>query len=331
MKAWDLHCDTLYAMRKLQAQGKEADFYRNDLHVDLEKLRKGDYLLQCMACFIDLGEDEADPLRVCLEMIDIFYDILEKYPDDLMQISSPQDIAALKKSGKIGAMLTVEEGGACLGDKRILRDLYRLGVRMMTLTWNYENPLAYPNVVPGDMSNTWPCAAVTDKGLKEKGLEILDEMERIRMIVDVAHLSDCGIWDVMRSAKRPFVSSHSNARGLCPHVRNLTDDMLRAMGDKGCLIGLNYCPSFLDANPDRSDLISRVSDMVRHAEHIIDLAGEDSLALGSDFDGIEGCLEIKGPQDVQLLAQALEKAGFSTERIEKIFYKNAMRFFSENL
>mgnify|MGYP000680044916 CR=1 FL=1 len=110
---------------------------------------------------------------------------------------------------------------------------------MMTLTWNFKNGLAEPNIVPGT-DDMWPRPANTTGGLTEKGLEFVEEMQRLHMLVDVSHLSDAGIWDILRVAKRPFVASHSNARACCPHVRNLTDEMLTAMGEKGCLIGLNY-------------------------------------------------------------------------------------------
>ncbi len=330
MKVWDLHCDTLAEMRYAENAGRPIDFASNQLQIDLERLHRGDYLLQCFACFVNLGR-EKDPLEACLQMIDQYYRLLEQYPNDLMQVNTPADIRALPGSGKIGAMLTIEEGAVCLDDVRVLRSLYRLGVRMMTLTWNYENGLASPNIVPGDAANVWPCAPVPDKGLTEKGIAFLEEMERLHMIVDVSHLSDGGIYDVLQHAKRPFAASHSDARALCGHVRNLTDDMLRQMGERGCLVGLNYCAAFLDASEDREHLRARISDMVRHARHIMDIGGEDILALGSDFDGIEGDLEITGAQDMPLLAEGFRKAGFSEDLIEKIFYRNAMRFFEENL
>ena len=331
MKVWDLHCDTLSELRYPENAGGHVDFYRNNLQIDLERMKRGDYLMQCFACYVNLERDKANPLKACMEMTDIFYRLLEKYPEDLMQIASSEDIKALPGSGKIGAMLTIEEGGVCMDDVRILRLMYRLGVRMMTLTWNFDNGLASPNQVPGDAATVWPCAPVTDKGLKEKGFEFLEEMERLHMIVDVAHLSDKGIWDVMGSARSPFAASHSNARSICGHARNLTDEMIRAMGEKGCLIGLNYCASFLDPRMERDKVVSRISDMALHARHIMDVGGEDILALGSDFDGIEGDLEIAGAEDMPKLSEGLAAAGFTGREIEKIFFRNAMRFFEENL
>lgn len=329
MKVWDLHCDTLAELRYAEQAGKPKSFGENDLMIDLKRMKQGDYMLQCFACYVNLGHGE-NPLQSVLQMIDIFYRMLAKYPD-LMQVKTAADVAALPGSGKIGAMLTIEEGAVCMDDVAVLRDLYRLGVRMMTLTWNYKNGLASPNVVPGDAAVVWPCAPVTDAGLTAKGFEFLEEMERLHMLVDVSHLSDAGFWDIAKHATRPFVASHSNARAACGHVRNLTDEMIKAMAERGGLIGLNYCASFLDACEDRTQVKSRVVDMARHAKYLMNLGGEDILALGSDFDGIGGDLEIKGAQDMPQMAEGLKKQGLTERQIEKIFYKNAFDFYSKNL
>ena len=333
LKVWDLHSDTLSELRYAEndEQRDNISFLRNNLHIDLERLKEGDYLLQCLACFVHLGREEKSPLAACLEMVDRFHRLLLEYPEDLMWVKSPADIELLPGSGKIGVMLTVEEGGVCLDDVRMLRNLYRLGVRMMTLGWNFDNGLGSPNLPYGAKSDVWPPQPETEKGLTQKGLEFVEAMNDMHMIIDVSHLSDAGFMDVARTSKMPFAASHSNARAICPHPRNLTDEMIRTMGEKGCLIGLNYYGAFLDPTPDRSQVTSRISDMIIHARHIMDVGGEDILALGSDFDGIDGELELKGAQDMPKLAQGMEQAGFSQELIEKIFYKNAMRFFKENL
>ncbi len=321
MKVWDMHCDTLSKLREAENAGKPIDFMHNDLHLDLEKMRRGDYLLQSFACYVDMEESDT-PLVPCMEMIDIFYRLLKQYPDQLMQVTCSEDIDRLAKSGRIGAMLTLEEGAVCMDDVRILRSLYRLGARMMTLTWNYDNGLASPNVVDDGFGRS------CDRGLKDKGIEMLEEMERLHMIVDVSHLSDGGFWDVVKYGKRPFAASHSDARALTPHVRNLTDEMIRAMAERGGLIGLNYCASFLS---DRGDNLSRIEDMIRHTKHLLDVGGEDILGLGSDFDGIGSKLEMDGAKDLPLLAEAMEQSGISMRIVEKIFHGNAVRFFKENL
>lgn len=330
MKVWDLHCDTLSELRHAQLNGAPKSFEHNDLMIDLQRLKQSGYGLQCFACFVDLGAPE-DPMHTALQEMDIFHTLLARYPDDLVWVRTGADVQNLAGESRIGAMLTVEEGGTCHGDPAILRDFYRLGVRMMTLTWNHKNELAEPNVGPDYNEDSWPVAPNTTGGLTDRGVEFVQEMERLHMLVDVAHLSDAGIRDVLKYSTRPFVASHSNARACCPHVRNLPDDLLKAMGEKGCLIGLNFCPAFLDDSPERHDLKSRVTDMARHAKYIINLAGEDCLALGSDFDGIGGDLEIAGAQDMPRLAEGLCRAGLTETQVEKIFWDNASRFFAETL
>ena len=333
MKVWDLHCDTLYRLLGREDTAGEPAveaFAKDGGMLDLAKMRAGDYLLQCFACFVGL-EESPDPLLSALREADLFHRLLAAYPDDLVWVKSAADIDKLGEDGRIGAMLTIEEGAVCRDDLAILRDFYRLGVRMMTLTWNHQNGLGSPNITPDYNEDTWPVKDPGAPGLTETGREFVAEMERLHMIVDVAHLSDAGIRDLLAIATRPFAASHSNARACCPHLRNLPDELLRAMGEKGCLIGLNYCPAFLDDTPDRKHCVGSVAQMARHAKYILNLAGEDALALGSDFDGIGGELEITGAQDLPLLAEGLVNEGIPARVVEKIFYKNARRFFRENL
>ena len=333
MKVWDLHCDTLYRLLGREDTAGEPAveaFAKDGGMLDLAKMRAGDYLLQCFACFVGL-EESPDPLVSALREADLFHRLLAAYPDDLVWVKSAADIDKLGEDGRIGAMLTIEEGAVCCDDLAILRDFYRLGVRMMTLTWNHQNGLGSPNITPDYNEDAWPVKDPGAPGLTGVGREFVAEMERLHMIVDVAHLSDAGIRDLLAIATRPFAASHSNARACCPHLRNLPDELLRAMGEKGCLIGLNYCPAFLDDTPDRKHCVGSVAQMARHAKYILNLAGEDALALGSDFDGIGGELEITGAQDLPLLAEGLVNEGIPARVVEKIFYKNARRFFRENL
>ena len=333
MKVWDLHCDTLYRLLGREDTAGEPAveaFAKDGGMLDLAKMRAGDYLLQCFACFVGL-EESPDPLVSALREADLFHRLLAAYPDDLVWVKSAADIDKLGEDGRIGAMLTIEEGAVCRDDLAILRAFYRLGVRMMTLTWNHQNGLGSPNITPDYNEDTWPVKDPGAPGLTGVGSEFVAEMERLHMIVDVAHLSDAGIRDLLAIATRPVAASHSNARACCPHLRNLPDELLRAMGEKGCLIGLNYCPAFLDDTPDRKHCVGSVAQMARHAKYILNLAGEDALALGSDFDGIGGELEITGAQDLPLLAEGLVNEGIPARVVEKIFYKNARRFFRENL
>ena len=327
MKVIDFHCDTLSELRHGVYRGERIDFGRNQLHIDLQKLKKGDYLLQCFALFINLG-DPYNPLVTALEQVDLFQEFLQQYDAEMMQIKSWTDLERCRTSGKIGAMLTIEEGGCCLGNLSVLRVLYSLGVRIMTLTWNYENELAYPNSVPGNAAKVFPCAANTENGLKEKGFEFIQEMEKLGILIDVSHLSDAGFWDVYHNTKKPFIASHSNARALCGHCRNLTDEMIHAIADRGGLTGLNYCASFLEESESPH---STVKFMAQHAAYLRNVGGIECIGLGSDFDGIEGNLEMYDASCLPMLEAELKRQKFTDDEIEKIFFGNALRILKESL
>ena len=328
MKVWDLHCDTLSELRKAEHAGRPKSFAQNDLHIDLEKLQKGDYLLQCFAAFVNLGDKTpgADPLVTALEEIDQFKRIMAAYPEKIAPVYTAADIRRNAAAGKISGMLTIEEGACCKGSVGVLRQMYELGVRMMTLTWNHENELASPQRNPGGV-----LVPQTEKGLTGKGFEFLAEMERMHMIVDVSHLSDKGFWDIVEHGTRPFAASHSNCRALAPHCRNLTDEMIRALANKGGLVGLNYCSGFLDNQPEEKLCRSTTALMAKHAAHFKQVGGIEIIGLGSDFDGIGGKLELSDCSKMPLLADALRKEGFTEDEVEAIFFRNAQRFFENNL
>ena len=333
MKVFDLHCDTLSELRRAEMRGDGQTFAHNNGHIDLEKLEKGDYMLQCFAAFVNLADPTpgADPLVTALEEIDVFKRMMERYSDRIAPVYRPEDIRKNAEAGKISGMLTIEEAGCCKGSLGVLRRMYELGVRMMTLTWNHENELASPNVVPGN-GPIWPCMPNTETGLKEKGFEFLAEMERLHMIVDVSHLSDRGFWDIVEHGTRPFAASHSNCRALCPHTRNLTDAMIRALAEKGGIAGLNYYAAFLDTDPAHPEACrSTVERIAEHAAHYKQVGGIGVLALGSDFDGIDSHHQLETAADMPLLADALRRTGFTEDEVERIFWRNARDFFEHNL
>lgn len=314
MKAIDLHCDTLSALRDKERRGETVSLAENDLHVDVRRMKRGGYLMQCFAVFVDL-EEESDPLAAALEQIDLFRRCMEECRGDIAPVTTYAELEANRGAGRLSALLTAEEGGICRGSLSVLRILHALGVRMMTLTWNHENELGYPNRVRDGSPDM--------RGLKERGFAFLHEMERIGMIVDVSHLSDGGFWDVCRAAERPFVASHSNARAVCGRVRNLTDEMLRALADKGGVAGLNFYPAFLGGDT--------TAHMAEHIEHMRDIGGIGCIALGSDFDGIERTPEIYDCSRLPLLERDLHDRRFSDDDIERIFQGNALRVLRELL
>lgn len=321
MKVVDMHCDTIGELWKAEKAGKPISLRSNSLHIDLEKMQKGDYLLQNFAMFVFLGR-EKDPLVNVLEMIDVYNRAMAENADIIGPVLNYEDIEKNRAAGKLSGMLTIEEGAVLKGNPYVVRSLYQLGVRMLTLTWNFENEIGYPNTIVKakdyDPSRHY--------GLKPEGIEIVREMNRVGMIVDVSHLGDDGFWDVVKYCDGPFVASHSNARAVCNHTRNMTDDMIRTLADKGGVMGLNFCGDFLNPNGK-----SRVEDMVRHAKHIINVGGSDILGLGTDYDGIDGDLELDHCDKMPLLAQEMERQGFSTQQIEKIFHGNVLRLYREVL
>ncbi len=330
MQAVDFHCDTLSVLCESLRRGTPKAFLENDLHIDLNKLKKGDYLLQCFAAFINLKQEGLHPLASALEQIDMFYQIMEEFPDKIGPVKTWADLEENRARGRVSAMLTVEDGGCCLGNLSVLRVLYRLGVRIMTLTWNYENELGWPNVTVGENREN-PQSAGVSRGLKESGFAFIREMERLGMIVDVSHLSDDGFWDVVRHTSRPFIASHSNARAKCSHVRNLTDEMLRAISERGGLTRINYCAAFLDEQDTPEKCRSTVSLMADHIEHIRQVGGIDMIGLGSDFDGIEKNLEMSDCSMLFMLEAELHRRHYSGGDIEKIFHANALRLLKEFL
>jgi len=288
---------------------------RNHLAIDLEKLTKGKSLAQFFALFIDLNE-HPKAFNRAMDMLNKFYEELEKNNHEISVAKNYKDFKVNKEEDKISAFLTIEEGEAIEGSLKNLRNFYDLGVRLMTLTWNYENSIGYPN-----------CREeFRDKGLKTFGLETLEEMNRLGMIIDVSHLSDGGFYDVSRYSKKPFVASHSNSRAVCNHSRNLTDDMIRTLSEKGGITGINFEKSFLIEGGSKS----AVKDMVKHINHIYNIGGIDVLSLGSDFDGINPKnLEISNMGEIDKLITALQKEGYNESYIEKILYKNALRVIKE--
>lgn len=329
MKVVDMHCDTISELFYRKGEGKAFSILKNDCHVDLERLKKGDYCLQNFALYTNLERQE-QPFEYCMKLVDLFYTELEKYEDIIGIVKNYGDIEENQKNGKMSAMLTIEEGGVFKGDLSLLRDFYRLGVRMATLTWNYKNELGHPNRFK--IENGEPLfEPETELGLTEKGIAFVQEMEKLGMIIDISHLSDAGIEDVFRYTEKPFAASHSNARTIASNPRNLTDDMIKRLSERGGVTGINYCADFLHDWKKGAAAISRVEDMISHIKHIKKVGGIQCIGLGSDFDGIGGELEIKSPKDLPLLEARMRKEGFTEGEIEAVFHGNVLRVYKEIL
>lgn len=340
MKIADMHCDTISEIWESRKQsvsqngGSPQQLSRNDLHIDIRKMKKAGYLLQNFALYVDLKKG-LDPFEYVLELIDVFREEMGKNKNDIGVIKTYDEILANECQGKMSALMTIEEGGCCKGEIGNLERLYQLGARMMTLTWNYPNELASPNLFlksaeKGSTLKNDEGFNLFDssRGVTEKGFFFIQRMEELGMIIDVSHLSDAGFWDIVQHTKKPFVASHSNARALCGHCRNLTDDMIRAVAGRGGVIGLNFYGCFLN---ETNDSHSRVARMAAHARHMLNVGGSGCLGLGSDFDGISGELEIQDCSQMQKLVDGLERAHFTGTEIENILWRNVMRVYREML
>jgi len=233
----------------------------------------------------------------------------------IVKVRSYDEIIEANRTGNVAALLSIEGAEPLMGDLGVLRIFYKLGVRMLSFTWNWRTPFA------DGLSAKRAESKLTDLGIKA-----LLEVERLGIVFDVSHLSDSCFWDVVDVKRGPFIASHSNCRVVCDHQRNLTDDMIKALADHGGVMGMNFAPAFVDKKK------ATVERLVDHIDHIVDLVGIDHVGLGSDFDGIGSTPE--GLEDVTKMpniTRELVRRGYTDEDIEKVLGGNHLRVFEEVL
>lgn len=337
MRFVDMHCDTLYELLQKKKQGEKYSLYENEGHINICKLKAGNALLQNFAMFVQREKCD-NPKEEALKMAEIFYEEMEKNKEMIAPVRTYGEILENEKSGKISALLTIEEGATCLGKLENLEEFYDLGVRMMTLTWNFPNEIGYPNLPKVSKEEAEKPGFIfdykrpdTEHGLTAFGIEVVQKMEELGMIVDVSHLSDAGFWDVVKYTKKPFVASHSNARAVSGWVRNLTDDMLKALAERGGVAGLNFCADFLTEVPVGTPNPGTMEAIVQHAKYMTNIGGIECIGLGSDFDGIETNEGIPDYSYMPKLEEAFLKAGFKPSECDKIFKENVLRVYKEIL
>lgn len=306
----DAHCDTIVKI----CGSKDGDLFENGLDIDLKRLSAVNSSLQFFAVWLD---KIFYPKAMCqtVKYIDYYFSELEKYKNLIGHVNSYEDYLKNKNSGKMSGLLSLEGGEALEGEISSLRMFYKLGVRAITLTWNYRNALA-----DGAGENE------TRGGLTHFGKEVVAEMNRLGMIVDVSHLSDAGFWDVDKIAKKPYIASHSNARGVSDVKRNLTDEQIRALSSKGGVMGINLYSSFVCQNKEAD-----IDGVMEQIDYIIKLAGDDCLGFGCDFDGIDA--KPAGIEDVTSVKQILDRIEdkYGIKTCEKIVGKNFERVIKEIL
>lgn len=311
---FDAHCDTLTTLNDSE------DLYDAERNFNIKQAEQYDYFTQVVDIWVDISRDHVDErVEIYLKK---FYRELEKNPA-LHLIRTKDDIVKCKKG--VNFILGIEGGEAIGRDIRRVSALYEQGVRLITLTWN--NPYA--------ISDT--CVHTAEKlngeedysaGLTRFGKDVVHEMNRLGMMIDVSHLSDQGFYDVAEISNKPFIASHSNARALCGHPRNLTDDMFKLLIAKGGVAGINFYHRFL-----REDgKIAGIDDITAHIEHFMALGGQKNVGIGTDFDGIDYLPEhISGTRDLGLICEALLRRNYPEVLVRDIMAGNMERAFYECL
>lgn len=325
---FDLHCDTasILCLRDVPAEVKEAfglsddlmpapsdDLTQSSLHISTTSVGSMPWL-QCFACFIPdtMDIEQAGELW---RSVSAYLDAqVTKHPDALVAVRSADDARAAIASGKLGVVKTIENARLFAADPAWIHRCAEDGVCMASLSWNAQGPLASGH-------------DVEEAGLTPAGREAVRLMEEERMVLDVSHLNDACFAEVARMAQRPFIASHSNARAVCGHPRNLTDAQFCEIRDRGGLVGLNYYSGFLVDEAEGRE--PTYDDVLAHVEHWLDLGGERVVALGSDFDGCEPPSCLADASKLGAFQECLVEH-FGGDITEAICGGNALRFFAEH-
>ena len=307
MDLFDGHCDTI-----LRCYMEGGGLRRQAGHLDLERRRGKGRWAQFFATF---GSPEDMPGRslweVFLEEYALFRSEVDANADLVVFCRTGAEAQAAFAAGKTAAFLSAEGAELLDCDPDKLRLAHRMGVRAVNITWNHPNALSGTN------------AEERDRGLSEQGRAFVKTMGELGMLVDVSHLSDPGFWDVMEVTDRPVVATHSNARAIFPHPRNLTDAQFTAIINTNGVAGLNMYAGFLGDDPDFDTVVS-------HLEHFLALGGENNVSMGGDWDGITRMPRgMSGIQDMEKLCEHLLRRNYSESLLEKVFYSNLMRVVNE--
>ncbi|MFD1952943.1 dipeptidase [Paenibacillus thailandensis] len=306
----DFHCDVLFKLLE-----DERLSFRDDtsgkLDVTYKRLKQAKSVFQTFAIFVQPGDNAG--IEPYFKSIDLFYRCVLPNPD-IAFIQYKDDLERSLAEGKIGAMLSLEGLDGLQGDPAMLRIMYRLGVRAAGFTWNNAN---------------WAADGAMEErgaGLTAQGKAFVRECDELGMMLDVSHLSERAFWDMVDTASKTVIASHSNAASVLPHKRNLSDDQIKAIIALEGLIGVTFVPYFVSG----SEVVT-IDDLLRHVERICELGGERHLMLGSDFDGIARYIDkLHNPADVIHLQDALLKR-YSARQTERFLSGNTIRFLRERL
>lgn len=311
----DCHCDTL-----TELYNKNASLYENEQHFDIKRQIALGGGLQFCAIYVPTEVFRYQGgLRYTLCLLDKYNQEIKKLHEngiDVLQVRTAEDAGNVLKH-KSATLLAIEEGGAIDGSLEALRCLYELGVRAMTLTWSNRNDIA-------DGINE----EATGSGLTLFGKQVVAEMNRLGMLVDVSHISTAGFWSVIETSTKPIIATHSNAKSLCSHPRNLNDEQIKALEQNGGLAGITFAGQFLEEDWRNACIES----VYKHIDYMLNLIGnDDHIGFGSDFDGISHPpYNIQGVQDYKPLIEYLSKY-YSDETINKITHQNVINLLQKVL
>lgn len=311
----DCHCDTL-----TELYNKNASLYENEQHFDIKRQIALGGGLQFCAIYVPTEVFRYQGgLRYTLCLLDKYNQEIKKLHEngiDVLQVRTAEDAGNVLKH-KAATLLAIEEGGAIDGSLEALRCLYELGVRAMTLTWSNRNDIA-------DGINE----EATGSGLTLFGKQVVAEMNRLGMLVDVSHISTAGFWSVIETSTKPIIATHSNAKSLCSHPRNLNDEQIKALAQNGGLAGITFAGQFLEEEWRNACIES----VYKHIDYMLNLIGnDDHIGFGSDFDGISHPpYNIQGVQDYKPLIEYLSKY-YSDETINKITHQNVINLLQKVL
>lgn len=322
----DTHCDRIMTLMPpppsvLPDSSGEVEM---DLSVHLDKLGDGGVDCQVFAVYVSPAYHPI-ALRRALQMIDVFNTEVERNRNRVALCTDYSEIVKCADDGTISAVLSIEGGEPLMGDLRMLRIFHTLGVRALGLTHFPRNRLADGSA---EMRS--------NSGLSSFGVLVVEEMNRLGMIIDVSHINEKGFWDVIEVSKDPVLASHSNCKSLCDHHRNLSDEQVKALSEKGGVMGITYVAPFLEKAPGGADDFrspSSVSRILDHIDYAVKLVGSDHVGLGSDYMG-RNQTRIKGLEDISKLpnvTRGLVSRGYSDSEIRKILGGNFLRVFERVL
>lgn len=355
----DSHSDTL---------DKSSDFgaYTPGTHMDLNRLQQGGVDCVVFACWIKPHIGRENYVSRMMEMLDNFYTQCDRYPDRMELARTAADIRRITRAGKLAAVLSIESGHAIVNSLEVLRMYWRLGIRSITLTWMNSNEWADSSSPVQTSYIPYGAPEVPHGGLTDFGRQVVREMNRLGMVIDVSHASDETFWDTIDETTKPIIASHSCCWALNDHYRNMKDDQLRATAENGGVISINFVARYVSrryhleleraaeilrnspdlflnrdpAMPHREKILEilkdvnpvQLSDVIDQIEHVIHVAGIDHVGLGSDFDGVNYLPEqLQDATDYPLITQALLERGYTQEEIAKIMGENLLRVFKENI